>query len=277
MRDALATARGRGARVALVPTMGNLHRGHLALVERAAEQADCVVVSIFVNPLQFGPADDYARYPRTLEADVEKLESTGISYLFHPGVEEMYPGGQEAATWVEVPRISQELCGRSRPGHFRGVATVVNKLFNIVQPDLAVFGEKDFQQLLLIRRMVTDLAMPVRIIGVPTVREADGLAMSSRNAYLSPEERKIAPMLYRVLSDAATRIGTGDRDYTGLEGRVAQRLEAAGFRPDYVSVRRADTLTVPEAGDLHLVLLVAAWLGITRLIDNRSLLLQVDD
>jgi pantoate--beta-alanine ligase len=247
--------------------MGNLHAGHLELVRRARERADRTVVSIFVNPLQFGPSEDLAAYPRTLEADRKRLAEAGADLLFAPGVEEVYPGGQAGQTRVEVPGISDILCGASRPGHFTGVATVVCKLFNMVQPDLAVFGEKDFQQLMVIRRMTADLSMPVEILGAPTVREPDGLAMSSRNGYLNEEERQRAPRLQQTLRSAAQALQRGE-SVVGVESRAAAELAAAGFEPDYFSVRRAADLGEPGADEHELVILAAAHLGQTRLIDN---------
>ena len=257
----------RGERIALVPTMGNLHEGHLRLVDTAREHGDRVVVSIFVNPLQFGPGEDYERYPRTLEEDQAKLEARGADLLFAPPVDEIYRRPLAESTFVEVPEITTILCGASRPGHFRGVTTVVAKLFNLVQPDVAVFGEKDYQQLQVIRRMVADLDFPVEIVGVPIVREADGLALSSRNAYLSPQERVRAPQLYCSLCEVRDAIVAGERDFTALCRRQWERLRQAGFRPDYFEIRRAD---LGEAGpdDRPLVILAAAWLGQTRLIDN---------
>lgn len=267
LRRAVAGWRAAGEAVAFVPTMGNLHSGHLALVARAREEAPRVVVSVFVNPTQFGPNEDFARYPRTEAEDAEKLEAAGADVLFLPSVEEMYPRGAEATTFVEVPGISDILCGEFRPGHFRGVATVVARLFNIVQPDVAVFGEKDYQQLLVIRRMVRDLAFPVRVIGAPTVREDDGLAKSSRNQYLAPEERELATRIHATLQAVAESLRAG-RDIAALEREGAESLERAGFRPDYFAIRRAEDLDEPAPGDRELVVLVAARLGGTRLIDN---------
>jgi pantoate--beta-alanine ligase len=267
-RAALLDWRRRGERIALVPTMGNLHAGHLHLVERARQVAQHVAVSIFVNPTQFGPNEDYAAYPRTLEADEARLTEAGVDVLFASTADEMYPGGTEGSARVEVPRLSDILCGAFRPGHFTGVATVVAKLFNIVQPDVAVFGEKDYQQLLVVRRMVLDLAMPIEVLSVPTVREPDGLAMSSRNGYLSAEERRRASLLYQALREAKVRIEGGVRDYASVEAGGLSRLRAAGFRPDYFSVRRANDLAAPAPDDAELVVLAAAWLGSTRLIDN---------
>ena len=268
LRAAVARARGEGKRIAFVPTMGNLHEGHVALVEKAGQRADFVVASIFVNPLQFGPNEDLAKYPRTLVADQEKLVAAGCQLLFHPDVEEMYPHGQEGQTRVSVPGVSEGLCGGSRPGHFEGVATVVTKLFNMVQPDLAVFGEKDFQQLAVIRTLVRDLNMPIQIIGEPTVRAEDGLALSSRNGYLSAEQRAAAPALYRTLQQLASAIRDGNRDFAQLIEAGQASLVSAGFRPDYLEIREASSLRPAEANDTQLVKLGAAFMGTTRLIDN---------
>ncbi|HEX6929295.1 MAG TPA: pantoate--beta-alanine ligase [Gammaproteobacteria bacterium] len=258
-------------RIGFVPTMGNLHAGHLALVERARAAADRVIVSVFVNPTQFGPNEDFDRYPRTENEDAAKLAAAGADLLFLPGVAEMYPGGADRTTFVEVPAsLTDQLCGRQRPGHFRGVATVVATLFNLVQPDLAVFGEKDFQQLAVIRRMVRDLAFPVEIIGAPTIREADGLAMSSRNQYLSADERRTAPRLHGVLAWLGSRLREGE-PVAVLEADGMAELAAAGFRPEYVAVRDAVELGPPRTGE-DAVILAAAHLGRTRLIDNLRVL-----
>ncbi|MDX5332441.1 MAG: pantoate--beta-alanine ligase [Gammaproteobacteria bacterium] len=267
LRAAVADWRGQGARIALVPTMGNLHAGHLALVERARALAERVVVSIFVNPLQFDRADDLAAYPRTLEADAEALAAAGADLLFAPPEAEVYPAGGSLAR-VEVAGVTEVLEGASRPGHFTGVATVVAKLFNMVQPDVAVFGEKDWQQLLVIRRLAADLDFPVAIEGLPTVREPDGLALSSRNGYLSPGERARAPRLYAVLRELVEALQAGEQDLAAAEAGACQALETAGFRPDYISVRRAADLALPGPGDRELIVLAAAWLGRARLIDN---------
>ncbi len=257
-----------GERVAFVPTMGNLHEGHLSLVARARELAERVVVSIFVNPLQFAQGEDLEAYPRTPQEDAEKLQQAGVDLLFHPQEAEVYPHGREGVTFVEVPGISSILCGASRPGHFRGVATVVAKLFNIVQPDVACFGEKDYQQLTVLRRMTSELNFPVEIIGVPTERAQDGLALSSRNGYLTSEERRIAPELYQCLNATAERLRSGERDWQQLEQLTIERLSVAGFRPDYISIRRASDLAQPEVADRELIILAAAFLGKARLIDN---------
>lgn len=258
----------RGGNVAFVPTMGNLHAGHLSLVKAAHKIADRVVVSIFVNPMQFGEGEDFESYPRTLENDSAMLRSEGTDLLFAPPVEVMYPKPQSEQTRVEVPNLSDLLCGAHRPGHFVGVATVVCKLLNMVQSDIALFGKKDFQQLMVIRRMVEDLAMPVRIVGVETMRETDGLAMSSRNGYLTDQERATAPVLYRVLSGLAQKLRAGDDDYAGLQAQAARELDDNGFRPDYIAIRRAEDLLEPRAGEADLVILAAANLGGARLIDN---------
>ena len=271
LRAAVARARSEGKRVGLVPTMGNLHSGHAALVVKAAQRADFVVASIFVNPLQFGPTEDLATYPRTLPADQETLLQAGCHLLFAPAVEEMYPHGMEDQTLVSVPHLSEGLCGASRPGHFDGVATVVSKLFNMVQPDLAIFGQKDFQQLAVIRALVRDLNMPIQIIGEPTVRAADGLALSSRNGYLSEEQRAAAPALYRVIKHIAEAIHIGERDLNFLLANGVDQLKAAGFRLDYLEIRNATTLRPTTAEDHDLVILAAAYMGSTRLIDNLHL------
>jgi pantoate--beta-alanine ligase len=271
LRAAVARARSEGKRVGLVPTMGNLHSGHAALVVKAAQRADFVVASIFVNPLQFGPTEDLATYPRTLPADQETLLQAGCHLLFAPSVEEMYPHGMEDQTLVSVPHLSEGLCGASRPGHFDGVATVVSKLFNMVQPDLAIFGQKDFQQLAVIRALVRDLNMPIQIIGAPTVRAADGLALSSRNGYLSEEQRAAAPALYRVIKHIAEAIHIGERDLNFLLANGVDQLKAAGFRLDYLEIRNATTLRPTTAEDHDLVILAAAYMGSTRLIDNLHL------
>lgn len=271
LRAAVARARSDGKRIGFVPTMGNLHSGHAALVAKAAQRVDFVVASIFVNPLQFGAGEDLDKYPRTLAADQEKLLEAGCHLLFAPNVEEMYPDGMAGQTRVSVPQLSEGLCGASRPGHFEGVATVVSKLFNMVQPDLAVFGQKDYQQLAVIRALVHDLNMPIQIIGEPTVRADDGLALSSRNGYLNPEQRAIAPALYRSLKQIAQAIRSGERDYPKLLAEQQQQLEAAGLRRDYLEIRHGKNLRPATAEDRDLVILVAAYLGSTRLIDNLHL------
>ncbi|MBK1703016.1 pantoate--beta-alanine ligase [Halochromatium glycolicum] len=272
LRERRAAWRRAGQRVALVPTMGHLHAGHLALISEAARYAGRVVATVFVNPLQFGAGEDFAAYPRTLERDARMLREAGCDLLFAPAETEVYPRGRDGQTFVEVPGLSDDLCGSSRPGHFRGVATVVAKLFNMVQPEVAVFGEKDFQQLLVIRRMAADLDLPIEIVGAPTVREADGLAMSSRNAYLSTAERAIAPRLYQTLIAAAARLRAGASS-TEIEQEGMDALSAAGFVPDYLSIRRRADLLPPaepprDEADRALILLAAARLGRARLIDN---------
>jgi len=274
LRTTVARWRADGKRVALVPTMGNLHAGHLQLVEQARKNADRVIVSIFVNPMQFsdlgGGGGDFERYPRTFDADCKKLSAINDQpdVIFAPAVRAMYPSGFEQETRIEVPEISNILCGEFRPRHFVGVATVVAKLFNIAQPDIAVFGEKDFQQLLVIRRFVADLCFPVAIIGMPTVREKNGLAMSSRNAYLSAEERERAAMLYQTLQQAQQKIEAGERDFAMIQTQATAKLGEAGFRPEYFEIRRAQDLQAATDSDEQRVILAAAWLGEARLIDN---------
>lgn len=268
LRAALSRARQEGKRIALVPTMGNLHAGHIALVEKARQRTDFVVVSIFVNPLQFAAGEDLESYPRTLEADQRQLLDAGAHLVFAPNVKEMYPYGMDGHTRISVPVVSEGLCGASRPGHFEGVATVVCKLLNIVQPDLAVFGQKDFQQLAVIRKMTQDLCLPVQIMGEPTVRAADGLALSSRNGYLSAAERQTAPLLYQTLQSIASQIQAGQRDYVALIERACQQLEAQGLRADYLDLRDAVSLNPVTAQTTDMVVLAAAYLGNTRLIDN---------
>jgi pantoate--beta-alanine ligase len=271
VRERIGGWRSSGARIALVPTMGNLHPGHLTLVERAKTLADRCVATIFVNPLQFGPGEDFDSYPRTLEQDRQRLMEAGVDLLFAPPVEEIYPAGASTQTRVEVPGWSGLLCGASRPGHFTGVTTVVCKLFNMVQPDLAIFGEKDYQQLLIIKRMVSDLAIPIEVLGAPTVREEDGLAMSSRNSYLSAEERRQAPLLHQVLLRIRDAVLAGESDYEALEQEGRGALERAGFRVDYLTLLRADELTRPAPGDSGLMVFGAVYLGATRLIDNEKI------
>jgi pantoate--beta-alanine ligase len=268
LRALVAAWRRAGERVAFVPTMGNLHAGHGSLVGRAAELADRVIVSIFVNPLQFGPNEDFAAYPRTPDEDRRVLESLHVDLLFAPEVADIYPRGQESTARVHVPMVEDILCGAFRPGHFMGVATVVTKLLNIVQPDVAVFGEKDYQQLLIIRRAALDLCMPVEIVGVPTAREPDGLAMSSRNRYLSAAERAVAPAIHAELQRARAAIESGATDLAAIEQRGSEALRQAGFRPDYFEIRDAATLEEPSAQSHDLVVLTAARIGRARLIDN---------
>lgn len=268
LRDQIAQWRLSGETVAFVPTMGNLHDGHLTLLAKAREVADRSVASIFVNPLQFGPFEDYDQYPRTPDSDEQMLTKMGVDLLFAPRAQEMYPLGREQGTRVEVPGVSDILCGMQRPGHFVGVATVVAKLFNLVQPDYAVFGEKDFQQLVVIRRMALDLCMPVKVLGAPTHREQDGLAMSSRNQYLTPDERARAATLYQTITDVARDIENGRRDFDNLCDWASARLAESGFRPHYVEVRDTEDLRKPDEQSRELVVLAAAQLGRARLIDN---------
>ena len=260
----------KGLSVGFVPTMGNLHDGHISLIKEARARCDVVVVSIFVNPTQFGPNEDFDRYPRTLDADAAALVDAGTDLLFAPSVEEMYPLGQNQ-TWVDIDGLGDYLCGASRAGHFRGVTTVVSKLFNIVQPDVAVFGEKDFQQLAILRRMSEELLFPIKIVGASTSRESDGLARSSRNGFLSESERTLAPQLYQTLQQLKADIEAGEQDYRGLESRYRDSLEQAGFQVDYLTVANARSLAPASADDSDLVVAVAAKLGNTRLIDNVSL------
>jgi pantoate--beta-alanine ligase len=272
LRACVRASRTRGERVGLVPTMGNLHDGHLSLIDTGRRHgAEAVVVSIFVNPLQFGPKEDFATYPRTPEDDHAALAAKGVALVFAPSVAEMYPGGQGESTRVEVPGLSTILCGHFRPGHFVGVATVVSKLFNMVQPDFAVFGEKDYQQVLVIRRMTRDLCLPLEILVSATVREDDGLAMSSRNRFLSADERARAPELNRALREGAAAVESGELAFAAIEERGMARLEAAGLRPEYFAVRDALTLAEPSLDRRPLVVLAAAWLGKTRLIDNLTI------
>ncbi len=257
-----------GERIGLAPTMGNLHAGHLRLLDVLRPHSDCRIVSIFVNPTQFGPNEDFDRYPRTLERDLEQLSATGCEAVFVPGVEEMYPFGRDPLTRVVVRDLENRLCGAFRPGHFQGVATVVSKLLHLVQPDVACFGEKDWQQLAVIRAMVRDLDMPVDILGCPTEREQDGLAMSSRNQYLSPEERQRAVILYRTLQQSATAIRGGLRDFRMLESSAMGLLQKSGFVMDYFSIVDAETLEPAVDLTQQIRLLAAGRLGQTRLIDN---------
>lgn len=273
LRQTLRDWRREGLSIALVPTMGNLHDGHISLLARAREIADRSVVSIFVNPIQFGRGEDYERYPSTLDADRAKLSAAGLDLLFAPNLAELYPGGIEEDTRVTVPAVSDILCGEFRPGHFSGVATVVSKLLINTQPDHALFGEKDYQQVMVIRRMVRDLLFPVEIIGMPIIREADGLAMSSRNSYLKPEERRVAAGIYASLTRAAEELRAQAQAIAVLEGRVAEELKALGMRPEYISVRNATDLALPKGGDQDLIILAAAWLGGARLIDNIRVML----
>ena len=259
---------GPARSVGLVPTMGNLHEGHLHLMAASIDRCDLTVATIFVNPLQFGPQEDLDGYPRTFTDDQAQLEGAGVDLLFAPCDAEIYPHGRSAQTAVSVPGISTELCGASRPGHFDGVTTVVLKLFNIVRPNVAFFGRKDYQQLTIIANMTRHLNVPVEIAGVDTVRADDGLALSSRNRYLDNAQRAIAPRLYATLQDTALALRTGEKDLPSLERMALQCLAAAGFEPDYVSIRDALTLAKPDLHARSLVILGAARLGRARLIDN---------
>lgn len=269
LRQQIRRLRMEGKRVALVPTMGNLHDGHMKLVDEAKARADVVVVSIFVNPMQFDRPEDLARYPRTLQEDCEKLNKRKVDLVFAPSVKEIYPNGTETHTYVDVPGLSTMLEGASRPGHFRGVSTIVSKLFNLVQPDIACFGEKDFQQLALIRKMVADMGFDIEIVGVSIMRAKDGLALSSRNGYLTAEQRKIAPGLYKVLSSIADKLQAGERDLDEIIAIAGQELNEKGFRADDIQIRDADTLLEVSENSKRAVILVAAWLGDARLIDNK--------
>ncbi|WJD50999.1 MULTISPECIES: pantoate--beta-alanine ligase [unclassified Enterobacter] len=269
LRQHIRRLRQEGKRIALVPTMGNLHDGHMKLVDEARNAADVVVASIFVNPMQFDRADDLARYPRTLQDDCEKLNKRKVDIVFAPAPDQIYPQGTESQTWVEVPGLSAMLEGASRPGHFRGVATIVSKLFNLVQPDVACFGEKDYQQLAVIRKMVADMGYDIEIIGVPTVRAKDGLALSSRNGYLTSDQRKIAPGLSKVMNAMAEKLLAGDDDIHEIVAVAEQDLNNSGFRADDIQIRDADTLLEVSPASKRAVILMAAWLGQARLIDNK--------
>lgn len=274
LREQIKQNRREDRRIAFVPTMGNLHEGHLTLVRKARERADIVVVSIFVNPMQFERTDDLNNYPRTLEEDLSKLNGEGVDFVFTPTPETMYPEGLDKQTFVEVPILSHMLEGVSRPGHFRGVSTIVTKLFNIVQPDIACFGEKDFQQLAVLRQMVIDMSMDIEIIGVPTVRELDGLAMSSRNNYLTLDERQRAPVLARTMRWISSAIRGGRDDYPSIVEDACDQLRAAGLHPDEIFIRDANNLQTVTAETTHAVILVSAFLGKARLIDNLVVDLQ---
>ncbi len=268
LREHLNDWRNAGEHIALVATMGNLHDGHLSLVRTAREHAERVVVSVFVNPSQFGEGEDFTEYPSTLERDKRRLTRVKADILFVPEIDTMYPFGVDNATSVTVPALTDEFCGEFRPGHFDGVTTVVSRLFGIVQPDVAIFGQKDYQQQLLIRRMVKDLSLPIEIISGETQREPDGLAMSSRNQYLSDEERALAPELNGLLQEMGRGLETGQRNFEELESQAMQKLEALGFKPEYVSIRRAENLDMPHRDCDELVVLASAFLGKARLIDN---------
>ncbi|EAB6025506.1 pantoate--beta-alanine ligase [Salmonella enterica subsp. enterica serovar Telelkebir] len=273
LRQHIRRLRQEGKRVALVPTMGNLHDGHMKLVDEAKARADVVFVSIFVNPMQFDRPDDLVRYPRTLQEDCEKLNKRKVDYVFAPAVEEIYPQGLEGQTYVDVPGLSTMLEGASRPGHFRGVSTIVSKLFNLILPDIACFGEKDFQQLALIRKMVADMSYDIEIVGVPIIRAKDGLALSSRNSYLTAEQRKIAPGLHNVMNSIAEKLIAGNRELQEIIAIAEQELNEKGFRADDIQIRDADTLQELTETSKRAVILAAAWLGQARLIDNQSVTL----
>ena len=268
LRVQLGEWRDSGDRIAVVPTMGNLHPGHVSLVELARQHAERVVVTLFVNPTQFSAGEDFADYPRTRDRDSMRLKEIGVDLLFAPDVDTVYPFGAENATTVSVPGLTENFCGAFRPGHFDGVTTVVARLFALIQPDVAVFGQKDYQQQLVIRRMVDDLGLPIKVLTGPTVREDDGLAMSSRNAYLSEEERLRAPLLFRTLGDVRAELHSGHRDFVALEQQACKALVAAGFDAEYVAIRRALDLSAPDTSCRELVVLAAARLGQARLIDN---------
>ena len=268
LRDQLGEWRTAGDHIALIPTMGNLHAGHLSLIDLAREHAEKVVVSIFVNPTQFGEGEDFDGYPKTLDRDKRQLARSGVDLLFVPDVDTLYPFGIDNSTSVTVPVLSSEFCGEFRPGHFEGVSSVVARLFGLVQPDVAVFGQKDYQQQLIIRRMTEDLGFPIRIVTGETVREDDGLALSSRNQFLTDDERAIAPGIYRSLKKIGDSLQAGKRSYDELQDKAIADLKSAGFTPDYVSIRRAENLAMPDRDCDELVVFVAATLGKARLIDN---------
>lgn len=270
LRREIRDFRKNNKRIALVPTMGNLHEGHMTLVEEAKARGDVVVVSIFVNPMQFERPDDLERYPRTLQEDCEKLNKRGVDLVFAPSPAEIYPKGLATQTQVDVPVISTILEGASRPGHFRGVSTIVSKLFNLVQPQVACFGQKDFQQLALLRTMVEDMGYDIEIIGVPIVRAKDGLALSSRNGYLTSDERKLAPQLNRIMNALAERLSQGERHIDEMLQDTAQQLRQAGFTPDELFIRDAKTLQELSVDSTSAVILMATWLGKARLIDNQQ-------
>lgn len=269
LRQHIRRLRMEGKRVALVPTMGNLHDGHMKLIDEAKARADAVIVSIFVNPMQFDRPEDLARYPRTLQEDSEKLNKRKVDLVFAPASQDIYPQGTETHTFVDVPGLSTMLEGASRPGHFRGVSTIVSKLFNLVQPDIACFGEKDFQQLALIRKMVADMGYDIEIVGVPIIRAKDGLALSSRNGYLTADQRKIAPGLYKVMNGIADKLQAGERQQEEMIALAEQELNEKGFRADEIQIRDADTLLELTDASKRAVILAAAWLGQARLIDNK--------
>lgn len=274
LRRSVASLRREGKKIAMVPTMGNLHRGHIALVHQAKRSADIVIATIFVNPLQFGTGEDLEKYPRTLVADQQELAAANCDILFAPLESEVYPHGRDNQTIVEVPATSNLYCGSSRPGHFQGVATIVCKLYAMVQPDVAVFGEKDYQQLHIIRQMTEDLSIPVEVQGSPIVRNEQGLALSSRNGYLSEDELARAPALNRAIRETASQLQQGNSDFTALCESAQQQLEQAGFRRDYFVIANAKTLMQAEPEDRQLVILAAAYMGAARLIDNQQVDLE---
>ncbi len=279
LRAVIRQQKAQGKRVALVPTMGNLHAGHIALVKHAHSICDYVVTSIYINPMQFGANEDLDKYPRTLDEDKSKLVQAGNHALFLPTTDQIYPNGLKQHTKVTVPNLTEDHCGASRPGHFDGVTTIVNILFNLVQPDMAIFGEKDYQQLTVLRKMAKDLRLPIVIEGHATIREKDGLAMSSRNGYLSATERKTATILYQTLQETAGKLKTafknrpGYADFATLETEARAKLTEAGFRPDYYNIVASDTLLPAQSEDSEITILAAAHLGTTRLIDNLSIAL----
>ena len=268
LRAEVNKLRSQGEIIGLVPTMGNLHAGHMKLVAVARQRCDSVICSIFVNPMQFGPDEDLDTYPRTLEQDKNGLREAGCDFLFYPAVNEIYPQGLQTQTIVSVPELGTSLCGSSRPGHFDGVSTVVIKLLNICQPDVAFFGLKDYQQFLIVQKMVADLLIPVEVVGVETEREPDGLAISSRNNYLTGEQRQLAPILYRTLQETVTELTAGSNDFRALEASGRKSLSEAGLEPDYFAICNASSLQSAQGEDSDLVILAAANLGKTRLIDN---------
>jgi pantoate--beta-alanine ligase len=269
LRETVRDHRLNRKKIAMVATMGNLHEGHIALIHQAKELADIVIATIFVNPLQFGSGEDLEKYPKTLEADKEQLMQAGCHLLFAPTEDEVYPHGRDNQTIVEVPATSNLYCGSSRPGHFQGVATVVCKLYAMIQPDVAVFGQKDYQQLHIIRQMTQDLSIDVKVVGSPTKRNSDGLALSSRNGYLTQQEREKATALYRTLQDTKQQLEAGCSDFPLLCEAAQSNLEAQGFKRDYFVIANANTLMLAQTGDKHLVLLAAAHMGAARLIDNQ--------
>jgi pantoate--beta-alanine ligase len=274
LQAAVKKLKSQGKVIGLVPTMGNLHAGHLKLVAQARQQCDWVICSIFVNPMQFGPGEDLDAYPRSLDQDKAGLLSTGCDCLFYPPVSEIYPEGLRNQTIVAVPELGTAYCGSSRPGHFDGVTTVVSKLFNICQPDIAFFGLKDYQQYLIIQKMVADLLFPIALVGVETERETDGLAISSRNIYLTPAQRQLAPALYRTLQATSAALTAGNRDFIALQESGCERLREAGLQPDYLAICHAGTLEPASERDRNLVILAAAYLGRARLIDNVRVILE---